>query len=144
MIEKVLAVIPQYTDNLKLDDEMLRNVCLIAALATLPAAAFAGETDVVDVSVRGAGDAFSFDVTLAHADTGWDHYADKWDVVGPDGTVYATRVLAHPHVDEQPFTRSKSGVKIPAGIKEVIVRGHDKVHGYGGKEMKVADRRAHV
>ena len=38
--------------------------------------------------------------------TGWEHYANKWDVVGPDDTILGTRVLLHPHVNEQPFTRS--------------------------------------
>ena len=106
-------------------------------------AGFAGEADVVDVSVRaGNGGTYSFDVTLRHGDEGWDHYADAWEVVGKDGTIYATRVLAHPHVDEQPFTRGKSGVKIPAGINSVIIRAHDKVHEYGGitKEVELPGR----
>jgi hypothetical protein len=53
--------------------------------------------------------------------------------VSPDGSVLGTRTLYHPHVEEQPFTRSLSGVKIPAGIDKVTVRAHDSVHGYGGK-----------
>jgi len=40
-------------------------------------------------------------------------------------------------VNEQPFTRSLSGVKLPAGIKQVVIRGHDSVHGFGGKEKRV-------
>jgi len=51
--------------------------------------------------------------------------------------VLATRTLLHPHENEQPFTRSLSGVRIPDGVTEVIVRAHDKVHGYGGAEMRV-------
>jgi len=58
--------------------------------------------------------------------------------VAPDGTVLGTRTLYHPHVDEQPFTRSLSGVKIPGSIKEVTVRSYDSVHGYGGKTLIVA------
>jgi len=96
----------------------------------------AGEANVVGVKVSGSGTSFSFSVTVKHADTGWDHYADKWEVVGEDGSVYGTRVLAHPHVGEQPFTRS-GNAEIPAGISTVIVRAHDSVHAYGGKEMKV-------
>ena len=49
----------------------------------------------------------------------------------------ATRKLLHPHTDEQPFTRSLDGVKIPDGVTRVRIRGHDKVHGYGGAEMTV-------
>ena len=113
-------------------------IALFCALATISSVAVAGEADVTKVDIKKTGDrTFTFRVTLAHADTGWDHYADKWEVVAPDGTVLATRVLAHPHVNEQPFTRSKSGIKIPEGVDQVTVRGGDSVHGIGGKEMVV-------
>jgi hypothetical protein len=98
-----------------------------------PVLSTAGEADVLEVDIQksGAGD-FRFDVTVVHEDEGWSHYADKWDVLGPDGVVLRTRTLLHPHVGEQPFTRSLSGVKIPDTITEVVVRAHDSVHGYGG------------
>jgi hypothetical protein len=103
------------------------------------AGAEAGEADVVGVEVTAeAGGTFAFDVTVRHADAGWAHYADKWEVMGADGTVYGTRVLAHPHDDEQPFTRSQSGIAIPEGVKMVNVRAHDLVHEFGGKEMAAA------
>ena len=98
--------------------------------------AHAGEADVIDVRVTGQGPEYRFSVTVEHGDTGWDHYADAWEVVGDDGTLYGKRVLAHPHVEEQPFTRSGSA-SIPEGITSVIVRAHDSVHGYGGREMRV-------
>ncbi len=99
-------------------------------------AATAGEADVVDVKVTPeAGDTFRFDVTVRHDDTGWEHYADRWDVVGPDGAVYGERVLLHPHETEQPFTRSLGGVTVPEGVSEVVIRAHDKVDGLGGREM---------
>ncbi len=118
---------------------MLRMFLTSTGLSILMASiGIAGEADVVDVSVaKGSGGTFSFSVTLQHADEGWEHYADAWEVVNRDGTKYGTRVLAHPHVNEQPFTRSKSGVRIPADIKSVTIRAHDKVHGYGGKTMEV-------
>jgi len=99
---------------------------------------FAGEADVVAVSVKKTAEmTFTFDVTLSHGDEGWKHYADKWDVVTPDGKVLGTRKLHHPHVDEQPFTRSLSGIKIPEGVDVVIIRAHDSVHAYGGKTVQV-------
>ena len=113
---------------------------VLLMLVGFPAAnsALAGEADVVGVKVIKSGEGtFRFDVTVKHADTGWDHYADKWDVVAPDGTVLGTRILHHPHVDEQPFTRSLGGVKIPASITRVTVRAHDKVDLYGGVEKTV-------
>ena len=98
----------------------------------------AGEADVVAVEAVSEGSgSWRFHVTVAHGDTGWDHYADKWDVVAPDGTVLGTRVLLHPHEAEQPFTRSLGGVKIPAGTGAVTLRAHDSEHGYGGQELTV-------
>ncbi len=106
--------------------------------APLYSAGHAGEADVIDVRATetGAG-VWRFDVTVSHADAGWDHYADRWDVVGAGGAVFGTRVLRHPHVNEQPFTRSLSGVAIPAGVGHVRLRAHDSVHGYGGAELTV-------
>ena len=97
----------------------------------------AAEADIVNVVVKNNGNSYRFDVSVMHQDTGWDHYADKWDVVGEDGTIFGTRVLYHPHVNEQPFTRSLSGVKIPEGVKTVTIRAHDSVHAYGGKTITV-------
>lgn len=98
----------------------------------------AGEADVVGVTVKKlSGDTYRFDVTVKHADTGWDHYADRWEIVGSDGAVVDTRVLLHPHVGEQPFTRSIPRVEMPKGVKTVTVRAHDSVHGLGGAEKSV-------
>ena len=98
-----------------------------------PALLLGGEADVVGVEVQKGGDGkYRFDVTVAHRDEGWKHYADAWDVVAPDGTILGTRTLMHPHVEEQPFTRSLSGVAIPETITEVTIRARDSVHGYGG------------
>jgi len=111
-------------------------IVLILSTSTM---AYAGEADVVKVDVKKSGDRdFRFDVTVLHDDTGWDHYADKWDVVAPDGSILGTRILLHPHVNEQPFTRSLSNVKIPGSISHVSIRAHDSVHSYGGKVLKVA------
>jgi hypothetical protein len=116
----------------------LSNV-IFTSLLILTTAVWAGEADVVEVDIKKTGDgAYFFKVTVKHADEGWDHYANKWDVVAPDDTVLGTRTLYHPHVDEQPFTRSLSDVKIPASITEVTVRAHDSVHEYGGKTVTVA------
>ena len=94
--------------------------------------------DVLFVRARvGADGTWSFEVTVQHEDTGWEHYADRWEVVTPEGEVLATRVLAHPHVDEQPFTRSQSRVAIPPDVTQVRVRAHDLVDGYGGREVVV-------
>lgn len=89
----------------------------------------------IDAMQSGNG-TWRFDVTVSHGDEGWDHYADAWEVLAPDGTLLARRVLAHPHVDEQPFTRSKSGIKIPDDLDHVMVRARDSVHGYEGAAVR--------
>jgi hypothetical protein len=105
-----------------------------AILSASPA--FAGKADVLDVvATPEGGGTWRFEVTIKSDDTGWEKYADKWEVVAPDGTVLGTRILAHPHENEQPFTRSLEGIAIPGGIASVTIRAHDKVEGYGGKEM---------
>jgi len=98
----------------------------------------AGEADVVRVVIKKTSNGeFRIDTTVRHGDTGWDHYADRWDVVAPDGTVLGSRILHHPHENEQPFTRSLT-LAIPANISEVTVRAHDSVDELGGKEILVA------
>jgi len=116
----------------------LRGVVPAAVLATLASArADAGLADVTAASASCADRVCTFVVTVRHADEGWNHYANAWEVVAPDGTVLATRVLEHPHVDEQPFTRELRGVVIPAGVVSVRIRARDSVHGYGGREVVV-------
>lgn len=117
---------------------MHRGIVVVLCLVVLAGPLAAGEADIVDVKVRKTGEnTYRFDVTVAHGDEGWDHYADKWDVVTPDGQVLNTRILHHPHVHEQPFTRSLSGVTVTDGVPEVILRAHDSVHGYGGRTVRV-------
>jgi hypothetical protein len=100
--------------------------------------ALAGEADVVEASASRTGDGtYSFSVTVRHDDTGWEHYANRWQVLAPDRSVLGERVLLHPHESEQPFTRSLTGVVIPPEIDEVIIRAGDSVHDFGGKELRV-------
>lgn len=111
---------------------------MITVLSLLPVSLWAGEADVLGVKTQKKTDgSYIFSVTVSHADEGWDHYADRWEVVTLDGKILGTRVLLHPHVGEQPFTRSLAGVEIPEGINKVIIRARDSVHGYGGKEIEV-------
>jgi len=113
-----------------------------AAVLSIATAAAAGEADVVGVKAMPDADGtWRFAVAVRHADEGWDHYADRFEVLAPNGTVLGTRVLLHPHETEQPFTRTLTGVTIPKGIDIVEVRAHDKVHGYGGETMRVELKR---
>jgi hypothetical protein len=113
--------------------------CALAVLLCGPAGRTAAdEADVTGVKiVREGTGTYRFDVTVQHTDEGWSHYANRWDVVAPDGMVLGTRTLAHPHENEQPFTRSLQGVAIPEGVGYVTIRAHDSVHELGGAEMRV-------
>ncbi len=78
--------------------------------------------DVLAVDIEPDGtDTYQFSVTLRSPDT-QTVYADRWEVVAPSGEVLATRVLTHPHIDEQPFTRSLGGVEVPDDLTSVTVR----------------------
>ncbi|GFE63051.1 hypothetical protein [Litoreibacter roseus] len=102
----------------------------LLVLLLLASPALADQAVIEDASARKSGDSWSFSVTISHPDTGWDHYADGWSVNAPDGTELGYRVLAHPHENEQPFTRSLGGVVVPEGVTQVIIRAHDSVHGW--------------
>ncbi|SEQ66311.1 hypothetical protein SAMN03080615_02248 [Amphritea atlantica] len=123
---------------MKLYDLTVQCCALVAAVALFPVLSTAGEADVMSVTVSRSGNQqYDFSVTLKHDDTGWEHYADRWEVVDIEGHILATRALLHPHVNEQPFTRSLRSVTIPAGIVRVNIRAHDRVHHYGGAEISV-------
>ncbi|MDX1823902.1 MAG: hypothetical protein R3354_04250 [Thiohalomonadales bacterium] len=97
----------------------------------------AGQVTIRHVEFEKQGASWTVAVTLQHADTGWDHYADGWRIVTVDGTVLGHRTLYHPHVNEQPFTRNLSGVMIPPEIDIVFIEAHDKVHGWNPQRLEV-------
>jgi len=79
---------------------------------------------------------WTFDVSILHGDSGWNHYADLWIVVDTvTETILGSRILAHPHVSEQPFTRSLSGVRIEEDRRFIEVRAKCNVHDYKGKRV---------
>lgn len=117
--------------------EAVRRAAAALALCIAPGA-LAGNADVIDARARcDAHRLCEFTVTVRHADTGWTHYANAWVVRAPDGTVLATRRLLHPHVEEQPFTRSVSGVTVPPGIRTVTIEATDSIHGAAGARFRL-------
>jgi len=112
-------------------------ICLYILLIC-SAQVLASEADVIDAKViRGDDGSFTFNVTVRHEDEGWNHYADHWLLLDNDEQVIAARKLMHPHVKEQPFTRSLSYIQIPDEVTEVTIRAHCSVDNYSGKDMVV-------
>ncbi len=114
----------------------MRIVATIATF-TLPASAFADDAEIQSAKASPSGSGWTFSVTLLHGDTGWDDYADGWRVVDGDGVVLGERTLFHPHVNEQPFTRSLSGVEIPDGLDQVFIEARTNTDGWGEARLAV-------
>lgn len=100
--------------------------------------------DVLAVEVTGRSGAYDFAVTLRSPDTGCDRYADWWEVLDAEGTLLVRRILAHSHVDEQPFTRSGGPIDASADA-ELWVRAHmhgqgTTADGYGGQVLHGSPR----
>jgi len=92
---------------------------------------FAQVTEVV-ANKRSDG-SWCIDTSVRHNDQGWQHYADRWEVLDLKGNLLGYRVLGHPHDNEQPFTRSRCKIKIPSEISKIMVRAKCNKHGFGGK-----------
>jgi len=103
--------------------------------------AWANQAEIVNVMLEPSANRWTFHVTLKHADTGWDHYADDWRIVDSKGHVLGNRKLWHPHVGEQPFTRSLADVLIPKGTEIVYIEAHDKVHGWSKQRVQIDMRK---
>ncbi len=113
----------------------MKRLFACALLAATPALADPPVIEAAEASPRG--ETWRIDVTLSHPDTGWEHYADGWEVLAPDGTRLGLRELLHPHVNEQPFTRSLTGVEIPPGIGEVVIRARCLVDGWAAETYRL-------
>jgi len=113
-------------------------LCICSLFFSAAGYTYAGEVKIISADFQRTGKtSWSADVTLKHDDTGWDHYADSWRVLDAEGNVLAERILLHPHVNEQPFTRSLSGIKIPENIHTVYIEAHDKLHGWSADKLAV-------
>lgn len=88
----------------------------------LTAPALADEPNIQDIQTSRDSMGWHFNVTVTHPDSGWDHYADGWEVLDMEGNRLAIRELMHPHVTEQPFTRSLRNVSVPDGLRQVYIR----------------------
>ncbi|MGB7086535.1 MAG: hypothetical protein WBD47_13350 [Phormidesmis sp.] len=95
----------------------------------------AGNSRVMAVEATPSDAGYRFAVTVESDETGCDRYANWWEIITPDGELLYRRILAHSHVDEQPFTRSGGPVEV-AGDQDVIVRSHMNTTGYSTQAMQ--------
>ena len=109
---------------------------LLLVLLKAPTAG-AGEADVISAEVEHTGGNFyRFTVTVKHDDKDWEHFAKAWEIVDLDGNILGARILMHPHINEQPFTRSHT-ISLPENINRVTIRAYDLIHKFGGKELTI-------
>lgn len=95
----------------------------------------ANEAQVLSVRTSGDPMNYLFDVEVKSPDTGCDQYANWWEVVTEDAELIYRRILAHSHVNEQPFRRSGGPVKINPD-QRVLIRVHMNNAGYSSKVLK--------
>ena len=120
---------------------MKRFLALTALSWTLITPAFADEPVVSAVKTERSSMGWRISVTLTHPDSGWDHYADGWEVLDRTGKRLGYRELMHPHVDEQPFTRALFNVMVPDGERVIFVRSRCSKEGWSDKMVKVQIQR---
>lgn len=90
---------------------------------------------ITNVSVTGEENRYTFSVEINSPDLGCNQYADWWEIVSEDGTLVYRRILAHSHVNEQPFTRSGGPVNMTKD-QIVYIRAHMNNKGYGDVVFK--------
>ncbi len=107
-------------------------------LLTLTTPALSETPAVENVDVQRGDIGWRISVTLTHPDTGWDHYADGWEVLDAEGQRLGYRKLHHPHVDEQPFTRSLTGIMVKDGVRQVFIKVRCSRDGWSGETVSVS------
>jgi len=94
--------------------------------------------DIEDVQVEKTDETTAdLSVTVSSPYDTPERYADGWRVLDQDDEVLGEHTLMHDHAEEQPFTRTQSGVTIPDGTQELTIEGRDLENGYGGETVTV-------
>lgn len=117
---------------------------LVTLTAAMAMPALAGPASVLEATVEAEpGGTYAFTATINHDDKGWTDYADKYDILTPDGKVIATRPIYSPHVGKMPVVRSLAHVDVPLGVDSVIIRAHSSADGPGRRTvtLKLPPRR---
>lgn len=106
--------------------------------AAEPDTTSAEHPDVLAASLERNDDgSWRLEVTLSSQYDSPKRYADGWRVLDEDDEVLGQHTLTHDHADEQPVTRTQSGLQIPDGVDEVTIQGKDTENGYGGATLAI-------
>ena len=116
----------------------INNILLLLSLVLYIIITTASDVQLLTAAIiHQSQDEYLVSIKLQHEDTGWDHYADEWRIVDQQGTVLGTRVLLHPHVQEQLFTRALSNVKLDDKHTKIYIEAHDKQHGWAKEKLEI-------
>lgn len=92
--------------------------------------------DVVGLRLEEGAEGFTFWVTVQSPDEGCGRFAASWEVVDERGeSLLLRRILAHAHVEEQPFTRAAGPLLLEPETR-VVVRAWMRPGGYGGQALR--------
>ncbi|WP_019583995.1 hypothetical protein [Thioalkalivibrio sp. ALE16] len=115
-----------------------KRLTLATLLGLMALPAQADPVDILEAQLHAGGpDPWRVAVTVEHPDTGWDHYADAWRVLDADGNVLGERILHHPHVNEQPFTRSLRRLSIPDGTRFLQIEARCSQDGWSHQRLRI-------
>lgn len=127
----------QSTGNIMYKRSQLTYCLTLSFLTFFQSIVIANEVTINSIELIKNNSNWNINVTLKHKDSGWGHFANAWQIEDLDGNVLASRVLMHPHVDEQPFTRGLVGIRIPENLSTVIVKARDSQHGWSKHIIKI-------
>ena len=85
--------------------------------------------------VRMGDDRYQFEVNIAHEDDSWEHFVDRWEVIGKGGKILASYYMYYPRIGEGIVWKELRGIKVDPGTKYVIYRLHAKGDGYGRDKL---------
>jgi hypothetical protein len=109
-------------------------LCAVVLLAG--GAAHADKPVAINARVSLVGEnRYQFEVNIVHEDDSWDHFVDRWEVIGNGGKVIATDNLFYPRIGQDFVYRVLRGVKVEAGTEFVTYRLHDVRHGFGREKL---------
>jgi hypothetical protein len=113
------------------------NIASAALGLLLAGPAFADAPDVVDAIATEAGGRWTVTVTIAHHDTGWDHFAKGFAVLLPDGTRLAYLEFSHPHIGQDTFAASLTGLRISNDVPFLLIRTRCNLVGWAAEPVQI-------